>query len=103
MNKVVPIINSGKNFTPLFFYTEFLTKLASFYRENKNEEIRFRLFEKGDDEIFNSSCSIDPISIPLLLSIIEQLSKFHKKPLELLLNNNHAMKVIAVLQLKLLT
>lgn len=90
MNKVVSIINSGKNFTPLFFYTEFLTKLASFYRENKNEEIRFRLFEKGDDEIFNSSYSIDPISIPLLLSIIEQLSKFHKKPLELLLNNNHA-------------
>jgi hypothetical protein len=90
MNKVVPIIENGKNFTPLFFYTDFLKKLASFYRENKNEEIKFRLFEKGDDEIFNSSYRIDPISIPLLLSIIEQLSKFHKKPLDLILNNNHA-------------
>lgn len=90
MDKIVPIIDSGKNFTPLFFYTDFLKKLASFYRENKNEVIRFRLFEKGDDEIFNSSYSIDPISMPLLLSIIEQLSKFHKRPLQLLLNNNHA-------------
>lgn len=90
MNKIVPIIDSGKNFTPLFFYTDFLKKLASFYKENKNEEIKFRLFEKGDNEIFNSSYRIDPISIPLFLSITEQLSKFHKKPLELLLNNNSA-------------
>lgn len=90
MNKIVPIINSGKNFTPLFFYNDFLKKLAGFYRDNKTEKIKFRLFENGDDEIFNSSYRIDPISIPLLLSIIEQLSKFHKKPLELILNNNHA-------------
>jgi hypothetical protein len=90
MNKIVPIIDSGKNFTPLFFYTEFLKKLANFYRENKNEELKFRLFEKGDNDIFNSTYRIDPISIPLLLSITEQLSKFHKKPLELLLNNNNA-------------
>ena len=90
MNNVVPIIENGKNFTPLFFYTDFLKKLASFYKENKNEEIKFKLFEKGDDEIFNSSYRIDPISIPLLLSIIEQLSKFHKKSLQLMLNNNHA-------------
>lgn len=90
MNKIVSIINSGKNFTPLFFYNDFLKKLAGFYRDNKTEKIKFRLFENGDDEIFNSSYRIDPISIPLLLSIIEQLSKFHKKPLELILNNNHA-------------
>ncbi len=90
MNKIVPIISSGKNFTPLFFYTEFLKKLAQFYKENKNGEIGFALFEKGDNEIFNSNYRIDPISIPLLLSIIEQLSKFHKKPLELMLHSNHA-------------
>lgn len=90
MDTTVPIIDSGKNFTPLFFYTDFLKKLAGFYRDNKNEEVKFRLFEKGDNEIFNSSYRIDPISIPLFLSIIEQLSKFHKKPLELLLHNNNA-------------
>ncbi|WP_156307975.1 hypothetical protein [Sphingobacterium endophyticum] len=90
MNNIVPIIDSKKTFTPLFFYSDFLDKLVKFYRENRNEEIVFRLFEKGDDEIFNSSYRIDPISIPLLLSIIEQLSKYHRAPLKLLLNNNHA-------------
>ncbi|MFC3157194.1 hypothetical protein ACFOEQ_00730 [Chryseobacterium arachidis] len=64
--------------------------MANFYRENPTEEIAFRLFGNGDDDIYNSSYRIDPIALPLLLSILEQLSKFHKNPLRLFLNNNHA-------------
>ncbi|MCT3648021.1 hypothetical protein HZQ44_07520 [Elizabethkingia anophelis] len=95
---MVSIIDDSKNFTPLYFYTEFLSKLASFYKENKNNVIEFLLFEKGDNDIFSSNYRIEPISTPLLLSIIEQLSKFHKKPLELHLNNNHAtIKVLEFL------
>ncbi|AZI69770.1 hypothetical protein [Cloacibacterium normanense] len=98
---MIPILDDGVNFTPLVFYTEFLPKLAEFYRGNKTDEIKFLLFQKGDTDIFNSTYRIDPISTPLLLSIIEQLSKFHKKPLELYLNNNHAtIKVLEFLYLE---
>ncbi|MFC5873182.1 hypothetical protein SAMN05443633_11222 [Chryseobacterium arachidis] len=90
MESIIPIIDSNVNFTPLVFYRDFLKKLANFYRENPTEEIAFRLFGNGDDDIYNSSYRIDPIALPLLLSILEQLSKFHKNPLRLFLNNNHA-------------
>lgn len=96
MSKTVSIIDSNKTFTPLVFYNDFLNKIAVFYKENQNEEIVFKLFEKGDDEIYSSNYRIDPIAIPLLLSIIEQLSKFHVKPLNLLLYNNNA--TIAVME-----
>jgi hypothetical protein len=87
---MISILDNGKKFTPLVFYNEFLPKLAKFYQENKTDEIKFLLFEKGDTDIFSSSYWIDPISTPLLLSIFEQLSKFHRKPLGLYLHNNHA-------------
>lgn len=90
MESIIPIIDSNITFTPLIFYTEFLNKLAKFYTGKPEEEITFKLFENGDNEIYSSTYRIDPIAMPLLLSIIEQLSKFHKKPLRLLLNNNHA-------------
>lgn len=96
MSKTVSIIDCNKTFTPLVFYNEFLNKLANFYKQNSTENIVFKLFEKGDEEIYNSYYKIDPISIPLLLSIVEQLSKFHKMPLDLLLYNNHA--TIAVME-----
>ncbi|RKE80868.1 MULTISPECIES: ATP-binding protein [Sphingobacterium] len=90
MESIIPIIDSNVNFTPLVFYRDFLKKLANYYREHPSEEIAFRLFGNGDDEIYSSNYRIDPITIPLLLSILEQLSKFHKSPLRLFLNNNHA-------------
>lgn len=86
----VSIIDSNKTFTPLVFYTDFLNKLADFYSSKNSKAIVFRFFEKGDSEIYGSKYSIDPIALPLLLSIIEQLSKFHQRSLDLLLNNNHA-------------
>jgi len=90
MSENISIIDSDKTFTTLVFYTEFLQKLSLFYKENPFEEIKFKLFQNGDEDIYNSQYRIDPISIPLLLSILEQLSKFHKKPLDLLLYNNKA-------------
>lgn len=94
MSKTVSILDSNETFSPLVFYNDFLRKLAKFYRENKNEEIGFKLFDKGDDEIYSSYYKIDPIAIPLLLSIVEQLSKYHRKPLDLFLYNNHATKEV---------
>lgn len=86
---MISIIDDNINFSPLVFYTQFLAKLANYYKENINDDINLLLFEKEDDDIFNVNYRIDPISTPLLLSIFEQLSKFHKKPLNLFLNNNH--------------
>ncbi len=82
----VAVIKSNSNFTPYKFYTEFLEDVAEFY-SNGNKDIFFRLFEKGDSD-FNAEYRIDPIVIPLLLSLFEQLSKFHKKEIPVLLNNN---------------
>lgn len=90
MTDNISIIDSDKTFTTLVFYTEFLKKLSLFYKENPSKEVRFKLFQHGDEDIYNSQYRIDPIALPLLLSICEQLSKFHKKPLELLLYNNKA-------------
>lgn len=90
MAENISIIDSDKTFTTLVFYTEFLQKLSLFYKDNPSEEIKFKLFQNGDENIYNSQYRIDPIAIPLLLSICEQLSKFHKKPLDLLLYNNIA-------------
>lgn len=90
MSKTVSIFDSNKTFTPLVFYKDFLKKIANFYKDNENEEIVFKLFEKGDNEVYSSNYRVDPIALPLLLSIIEQLSKFHSKPLNLILYNNNA-------------
>lgn len=90
MLEEISIIDSNKTFTPLIFYTDFLQKLSGYYKENSGNEVFFKLFENGDENIYESQYRIDPIALPLLLSIIEQLSKFHKKPLNLKLYNNVA-------------
>lgn len=95
MKKIVSILKNNKPLTPYQFYTDFLYDVASAYQE-KPSQVVFKLFENGDDYEFDSKYRIDPISIPLLLSLLEQLSKFHKNPLQLLLYNNKA--TISVLE-----
>lgn len=90
MTDYISILDNNKTFTPLVFYTDFLEKLSKHYLYKSNESIGFKLFENGDDKIYGSKYRIDPISIPLLLSILEQLSKFHNTSLPLLLYNNRS-------------
>ena len=90
MSQTPAVIKSNETLTPYRFYNEFLEDVATFYRENPTESIRFKLFQNGDEEIYNSNYRIDPIVLPLLLSLFEQLSNYHKKPLRLLLFNNIA-------------
>lgn len=89
MDNVTSIIKSKLPLTPFQFYSDFLLTVAKIYQE-KPTEVLFKLFENGDDKIFDSEYRIDPITIPLLLSLLEQLRKFHKQPLKLLLYNNNA-------------
>ncbi|MCF7560908.1 hypothetical protein L3X39_09700 [Sabulilitoribacter multivorans] len=87
---MISILKNNKTLTTFSFYSSFLKQVA-LYIKDKND-IKFKLVENGDNLIFDSNYRIDPITIPLLLSLIEQLSKFYKKPIELSLFNNHATK-----------
>lgn len=85
---MVIILRRNENFTPYIFYTSFLDEVAADLRENDMPV--FKLFEFGDDYQFSFNYYIDPISIPLFLSLAEQLSNFYQQPLELILFRNAA-------------
>ena len=84
----IPIIKNNITLTPYRFYNDFLSDVADYYRNNKSEPIEFRLLDNNDDEAFWGKYRIDPIVIPLLLSIGKQLKDFHQLPLNLYLFNN---------------
>ncbi len=88
MDNTISILENRKTFSPFYFYTEFLQRVASFYKEFSNETIRFSLIEENDFEASFGVYYIDPISLPLLLSLAEQLRKYHGETLNLSLSNN---------------
>jgi hypothetical protein len=97
--KGVPILLNRKSFTPFFFYTEFLSSVAHFYRENPKEKIVFFLIGEKENESVLNSYYFDPISIPLFLSLVDQLSKFQKGPIKIeLYNTNSTKNVLAFLE-----
>ncbi|GAB3417276.1 hypothetical protein [Niabella aquatica] len=87
---MVTILKNNESLTPYVFYTSFLRDVALYIKDNNN--IEFKLFENGDNFIYESKYRIDPITIPLLLSLMEQLSKFYEEPLKFHLFNNKATK-----------
>lgn len=85
---MISLLKNNENLTTFNFYTSFLKEVAL---EIKNErKVIFKLAEYGDQNIHETNYRIDPITIPLLLSLFEQLSKYYKEPLELILYNNNA-------------
>lgn len=89
---MVSILNNNEKLTTYAFYSRFLKDVALEIREHN--DISFKLVENGDDLIYDSSYSIEPITIPLLLSLCEQLSKFYNKPIDLSLFNNLATQKV---------
>ncbi|MFG4003415.1 ATP-binding protein [Flavobacterium aquidurense] len=89
---MVNILNNNEKLTPYIFYSRFLKDIAANIKGS--EELQLKLVENGDDFIFDSNYSIEPITIPLLLSLVEQLCKFYKSPIRLALYNNTATKKI---------
>ena len=87
---MISILKNNINLTTFSFYSSFLREVAVYIKEN--EDVTLKLVENGDDLIFDSNYRIDAVTIPLLLSLIEQLSKYYQKPLELSLYNNQATK-----------
>lgn len=92
MNSVISILENRKTFSPFYFYTKFLPKVAKFYSENSQSVIQFSLIEESDNDAIFGNYYIDPIAIPLFLSLAEQLKKYHKESLALLLSNNSSTR-----------
>lgn len=83
MENIIPIIEDNKPFSPFYFYSSFIRRVGEFYLKNREEKAEFCLFEKN-----TGYYSIDPIAFPLLISLVEQLKKYHKSgPLKLYLTN----------------
>lgn len=89
---MVNILNNNEKLTPYVFYSRFLKDVVIDIQNNN--DIHFKFVENGDEKIFDSIYTIEPITIPLLLSLAEQLSKFYSKPIDLFLYNNHATKKV---------
>lgn len=87
---MISILKNNQTLTTFNFYSSFLKEVALYIKEY--QDINLKLVENGDNLIFESNYKIDPMTIPLLLSLFEQLSKFYKKPIKLSLYNNHATK-----------
>ena len=84
----IPIVKNNIALTPHNFYIDFLIDLADYYKNGNVEPIEFDLISDNDFDAIFGQYHIDPITIPLILSISEQLKKFHNKPLKLNLTNN---------------
>jgi len=89
---MISILKNNQNFTPYVFYSIFLKEIVESI--NENGYLMFKLVEFGDEREFDSNYRIEPITIPLLLSLSEQLSKYYKEPIELLLYKNNATKKV---------
>jgi len=87
---MISILKNNENLTTFNFYTSFLKEVALYIKNN--HDVAFKLVEFGDDMVHESTYRIDPITIPLLLSLFEQVSNYYQKPIDLLLYNNNATK-----------
>lgn len=87
---IIPLIENNVTFSPFYFYNDFIKKVAEFYQNNnKNETVKFRLALDSDFDFIGKNYFIDPISLPLLLSLSVQLKNYHKTPIPLFLSNNY--------------
>jgi len=91
--KSIPILRDSISFTPFHFYNVFLKEVAQHYKEN-SAPIKLSLIEATDDKSTIQEYYFDPIAIPLLLSLSQQLSFYQHKPIELILYNNYSISKV---------
>lgn len=79
MSNSIFIIENGKTFSSFYFYTDFITRVADYYRiHNQEEPISFDFALDAKDDINKYSYYVDPIALPMLVSLAEQLKRYHK-------------------------
>ncbi len=87
----IHILKDDRSFSPFYFYDIFLEELAFAYKKSKY--VNFFLFN-FDDVKTPRNYYIDPISIPLLLSLFEHLRDFQGESLNLIIANNQSTNKI---------
>jgi len=93
--QIVTILENKKPFTPFYFYTDFIKRVADFYKgTGRDEIIQFNLIQENDFEASFCIYYFDPISIPVFLSLCEQLKNYHGQSLPLFLSNNHGINQV---------
>lgn len=94
----IVLIKDGITFSPFYFYTGFLEKMISCFDDSKDKRpiISYKLTE--DNDPIMGKYRIDPISIPLLLSLTQQLKRSQNEAIKLELSNYPATsKLLAFL------
>lgn len=82
----IVLFYDGELFSPYYFYSKFLSEVASYYRNvNANETVAFQ-FTDGKN-IVMGNYRVDPIALPLLLSLSQQLRLNQAEPIRLELSN----------------
>jgi hypothetical protein len=97
-NNPVVVIEDGITFSPFYFYTEFLETMISCFDNStaKKPIISYKLTD--DKDPIMGRYRIDPISIPLLLSLTQQLKMNQNEAIKLELSNYPATsKLLAFL------
>ena len=86
-NNQVILIEEGVTFSPFYLYTTFLRKMISCFDSNNGENgaISYKLTD--DKDLIGGRYRIDPISLPLLLSLTQQLKRNQNSAIELELSN----------------
>ncbi len=89
MTRPIPLIENENTFSPYYFYNNFIKRVANFYSSDYNGDvIEFTLTLDSDIESLAKKFFFDPIAIPLLLSLSQQLKKYHNNsPINLHLTN----------------
>lgn len=91
MKAPIALVENESSFTTFHFYSNFLVKVAEFYTSNDQKKpIEFSMVIETDVvDLITKKHFIDPIALPLLLSLGEQLKRYHNNtPLILHLSNN---------------
>lgn len=87
MTKVVSLIRKDKSLTPFVFYSDFLKEVAKIYQDSNNNGLELKIIEGDEWDFTQKKYYIDPITLPLILSLAQQLKNYHEKPVKLHLSN----------------
>ncbi len=82
MIKIISLVKPGKKLTPYLFYSEFLKEIAFVYSESNENRVEYKLIHSIDLNVRQNQFYIDPITLPLLLSLTQQLKNYQNEPIK---------------------
>lgn len=83
----IVLFHDGEIFSPYYFYNRFLPEIAEFYQDSNDNtgNISYKLIPEED--FVTGRYRIDPIAIPLFLSLSQQIAIRQKQPIWLDISN----------------